>query len=221
MSEVRPIRVLVVDDDPLLCTGMRYLIGAGSKGEIEVVATAHNGKEAITAVLAHRPDVVLMDIAMPVMDGLTATARIREMAEPPQVLVITTFDAEDEPIRAAAAGASGFLLKSEGPREIIGAIRAVAAGEGALSRRTARQLLDHVGASEQSQERQRARVLVARLTERELAVARLVARGYSNAEVAAELHLSESTVKTHLTAAQEKLGAKNRVMVAVEVTRAR
>ncbi|HZK04560.1 MAG TPA: response regulator transcription factor [Actinomycetaceae bacterium] len=220
MSEVRPIRVLVADDDPLLCTGLTHLLTDGGRGSIEVVGVAHDGHEAISAVIAHRPDVVLMDVAMPVMDGLTATARIREMKDPPEVIVITTFDANDEPIRAAAAGASGFLLKSEGPLEIIGAIRAVAAGEGALSRRTARQLLDHVGTAHHSMERQRARALLSGLTEREGAVARLVAHGYSNPEIASELHLSESTVKTHLTAAQEKLGAKNRVMVAVEYTRA-
>ena len=221
MSESQPIRVLVVDDDPLHCSGLAYLLGTGSKGAISVVGTALNGREAIDEVLAHRPDVVLMDIAMPEMDGLAATARIRALPDPPEVVVVTTFDADDEPIRAAAAGASGFLLKSEDPHELIAAVRAVASGEGAVSRRTAKQLLEHVGSAEQRRERQRARELVARLTDRELDVARLVAHGQGNSEIAQALHLSESTVKTHLTAAQTKLEAQNRVMVAVVMTQAR
>ncbi|MDO5495491.1 MAG: response regulator transcription factor [bacterium] len=221
MSAERPVRVLVVDDDPLLCSGLEFLLGEGSRGALSVVGTAHNGAEAIEAVLAHRPDVVLMDIAMPVMDGLEATARIRELPGAPEVVIVTTFDANDEPIRAAAAGASGFLLKSEDPRELIAAVQAVAAGEGALSRRTARQLLDHVGSDLGSRERQAAHALVARLTDREREVAALVAQGLGNGEIAARLHLSESTVKSHLTAAQDKLGVKNRVMVAVIMTRAR
>ncbi len=220
MNEARPIRVLVVDDDPMLCSGLAYVLETGSKGGISVVGSAHDGAAAITAVQAHHPDVVLMDIGMPVMDGLEATERIRELPNAPEVIVVTTLDADDEPIRAAAAGASGFLLKSEDPRDLIEAVQAVAAGDGALSRRTARQLLDHVGSAESGAKRVRARALVAGLTARERDVARLVSNGLSNAEIAEALHLSETTVKSHLRAAQEKLGATNRVMVAVVMTRA-
>ena len=139
-----PIRVLIVDDVPMLCAGLAFTLERGSAGAIAVVGTAHDGLAAIEAVHAHHPDVVLMDIQMPRLDGLSATARLRQLPNPPEVIVITTFDADDEPVRAARAGASGFLLKSEDPFEVIAAIKAVAAGEGALSRRTAKQLLGHV-----------------------------------------------------------------------------
>lgn len=214
----KPIRVLIVDDDPLLCSAMRFPLEFGGDREFEVVGTAHDGNAAIDAVHAHRPDVILMDIAMPVLDGLEATRRIRALPNPPEIIIITTLDANDEPLRAARAGAIGFLLKSEDPMEIIKSVKAVAAGEGALSRRTARQLFQHLGNDPQDRERVRARQNVQRLTEREFAVARLVAKGLSNVEIAAHLSLSESTVKTHLSAAQEKLQVNNRVLVAVEMT---
>ncbi len=216
----RPIRCLIVDDDPLIRSAMTMVIGTGSGGTISVVGQAADGSEAITEVQAHHPDVVLMDVKMPTMDGLSATRHIRTLPNAPEVIIITTFDADDEPILAAHAGASGFLLKSEDPADIIAAITAVAAGEGALSRRTAKQLLSHVGSHAHDVDRHTARTRLQALTQRERAVADLVARGLSNAEIAGELFLSESTVKTHLSAVQDKLGVGNRVHVAVEVTKA-
>ena len=155
---------------------------------------------------------------MPRLDGLSATARLRQLPRPPEVIVITTFDADDEPVRAARAGASGFLLKSEDPFEVIAAIKAVAAGEGALSRRTAKQLLGHVRAQAGGAERQDATRALATLTARERDVADLVAKGLSNPQIAEALYLSESTVKTHLGAIGAKFGAANRVLIAVRVT---
>lgn len=235
------IRVLVVDDDPLLCSGMAFTLGKASGGSIAVVGSAANGREAIAAVRATRPDVVLMDIAMPVLDGLSATTAIRQMENPPEIIIITTFDADDEPVRAAAAGASGFLLKSEDPPDIIAAIHAVARGEGALSRRTAKQLLTHVASlysqevdvpgempgggelsasGREARERQ-ANQVANMLTAREYEIAMLVTEGLSNPQIAGKLHLSESTVKTHLSAIMDKLGTPNRVSLAVEMTYAR
>lgn len=233
------IRVLVVDDDPLLCSGMAFTLGKVSGGTVDVIGSAANGQEAIAAVTALAPDVVLMDIAMPVLDGLSATRTIRQADNAPEIIIITTFDADDEPVRAAAAGAAGFLLKSEDPADIITAIHAVARGEGALSRRTAKQLLTHVAAlhdfgatsedsamgnsaAAASRAHERAAVRAASgLTEREYEIAILVTEGLSNPQIAAELHLSESTVKTHLSAIMDKLGTPNRVSLAVEMTYAR
>lgn len=233
------ISVLVVDDDPLLCSGMAFTLGKASGGTIDVIGSAANGREAIAAAAALDPDVILMDIAMPVLDGLSATREIRQAAHAPEIIIITTFDADDEPVRAAAAGAAGFLLKSEDPADIIAAIHAVARGEGALSRRTAKQLLTHVAtmhergiASEDAAAanaadgayhgHERAAVRAASgLTKREYEIAILVTEGLSNPQIAAELHLSESTVKTHLSAIMDKLGTPNRVSLAVEMTYAR
>ncbi len=215
-----PIRVLIVDDDPAVCSGLAFILKHAARDEIEVVATAHDGAEAITAVQSHRIDVVLMDIQMPQMDGITATKHIRALPDPPQVLILTTVETADEPVRAAAAGAIGFLLKSEDPERYIRGIRDVAAGEGTLSPRTSRQLMHYIGADETGARRQAAQRALAQLTDRELDVAKLVAGGLSNAEIAGELYLSASTVKTHLSAIQDKLQVDNRVLIAVEVTRA-
>lgn len=215
--EARHIRIIVVDDDPLVVHAMTII--ASSAPDIEVVGSALNGHDAISAVIEHDPDVVLMDVSMPVLDGIEATRQIRSRPTPPDVIVVTNFDTNDEPLRAARAGASGFLLKSEDPRDIIDAIRAVHAGEGALSRRTAKQLMEHVG-SASSADHRRAQALVASLTDREAAVARLVSKGMSNDEIARELFVSPSTVKAHMSAIQTKLNVTNRVLIAVTMTRA-
>ncbi len=214
----RPVRVVLVDDDPMVCAGLRMILGRGSDGRIEVVASVTDGDQAVGAVQAHHPDVVLMDVRMQRMDGLTATARVRALPDPPEVIVLTTFDSDDEPLRAAAAGASGFLLKTESPEDLVRHVLAVAAGEGAVSKRTARQLLQHLHETTASPERVRASDAVATLSPRETEVAELVARGLSNAEIGERLFVSPSTVKAQLSSIQDKLAVDNRVMVAVVVT---
>ncbi|MGD8151059.1 response regulator [Ornithinimicrobium sp. Y1694] len=219
MSE-RPIRVLLVDDDPMVVRGLRMMLEHGSEGAISVVGTAADGTEVVPAVQAHYPDVVLMDIRMPRKDGISATREVAALPDSPRVIVLTTFDGDDEPIRAAHAGAVGFLLKTESPEDVIAAVRAVASGEGAVSKRTAKQLLAHIADADASGARREARRLVGTLTEREQDVARGVARGLTNKEIAAELFVSEGTVKAHLGSVQEKLQVDNRVLVAVLVTQA-
>lgn len=215
----QPIRVLLVDDDPMVVRGLELMLEAGSDGQIEVVGTATDGTQAVPAVQAHHPDVVLMDVRMPHLDGIAATRAVRALPQAPAVVVLTTFDGEGEPIRAAHAGAAGFLLKTESPDDVVAAVRAVAAGEGAVSRRTARQLLHHI-ADAGSVDHRRAGELVRTLSPREFEVARAVARGLTNREIAAELYVSEGTVKAQLSAIQDKLGVDNRVLVAVLVTQA-
>lgn len=217
-SPLRPVRVVLVDDDPMVLQGLTMILGRGSAGRVEVVGTAGDGAAAVTAVQAHHPDVVLMDLRMPVRDGISATAEIVRLPDAPRVLVLTTFDGDDEPVRAARAGAVGFLLKTESPEDVIAAVLAAARGEGAVSRRTARQLMAHIGNGPDAAERERARRGLARLTDRERDVADLVAEGLSNREIAGRLYVSEGTVKTHLAAVQDKLGVANRVLVAVAVT---
>lgn len=214
----RPVRVLLVDDDPMVCAGLRMILGRGSDGRVKVVGSASDGDQAVGAVQAHHPDVVLMDVRMQRTDGLTATARVRALPDPPEVIVLTTFDADDEPLRAAAAGASGFLLKTESPEDLVRHVLAVADGEGAVSKRTARQLLQHLHDTTASPERVRAADAVATLSPRETEVAELVARGLSNAEIGEQLYVSPSTVKAQLSSIQDKLAVDNRVMVAVVVT---
>lgn len=216
----RVVRVLVVDDDPMVCAGLRMILDRGSEGRVEVVASVPDGDQAVEAVQRHHPDVVLMDVRMQRMDGLTATGRVRALPDPPEVIVLTTFDSDDEPLRAAEAGASGFLLKTESPEDLVRHVLAVSAGEGAVSKRTARQLMQHVHDSTASPERRRAVRAVATLTTREAEVAELVAQGLSNGEIAERRYVSQSTVKAQLSSIQDKLGVDNRVMVAVMVTQA-
>lgn len=216
----RAVRVLLVDDDPMVCAGLRLILDRGSAGRIEVVGSAADGDQAVEEAQRHHPDVVLMDVRMQRMDGLTATARVRALPDPPEVIVLTTFDSDDEPFRAAAAGASGFLLKTEAPEDLVHHVLAVAAGEGAVSKRTARQLMHHLHTATTAPARRRATGALARLTDRERQVAGLVAQGLSNVEIAGQLYVSHSTVKAQLASIQGKLGVDNRVMVAVTVTRA-
>ena len=216
----RPVRVVLVDDDPMVCSGLRMILSRGSDGRVEVVASVPDGDQAVEAVQRHHPDVVLMDVRMQRMDGLTATSLVRALPDPPEVIVLTTFDSDDEPFRAAAAGASGFLLKTESPEDLVQHVLAVAAGEGAVSKRTARQFMQHLHVSSVSPQRRAAQRALARLTDREGEVAALVAEGLSNAEIAARLYVSPSTVKAQLASVQDKLRVDNRVMVAVLVTRA-
>lgn len=213
---VQPIRVLLVDDDPLVCSGLELILS--STDDIEVVGTASDGDEAVAAVQRHFPDVVLLDVRMPRVDGIAATRALVALPKPPRVLVLTTFDADDIVMRAIGAGAAGFLLKTSAAPEIIAAIRNVHAGDGALSPRSARRVFEQVG--DDADERSLARAAIAGLTDRERDVVRLVVEGLSNQAIGAQLYVGEATVKSHLSSAQRKLGVEGRVRLAVVATKA-
>jgi DNA-binding NarL/FixJ family response regulator len=189
-----PIRVLLVDDDALVRAGLSMLLAGAD--DVRVVGEASDGSEVAAAVAEHQPDVVLMDIRMPGMDGLSATELLREREDAPEVIVLTTFDADDYVLRALRAGASGFLLKDTPPADIVRAIRAVAAGEPMLSPTVTRRL-------------------IGQLTEREREVAVAVGLGKSNAEISRELYMSVATVKAHVSRVLEKLELNNRVQIAL------
>jgi DNA-binding NarL/FixJ family response regulator len=207
------IRVLIVDDDALVRAGLSMML-AGTD-DIRVVAEASDGAEVSSAVDAYRPDVVLMDIRMPGVDGLAATERLRAREEAPQVIVLTTFDADDHVLRALRAGAAGFLLKDTPPPEIMRAIRLVAAGEAMLSPAVTRRLIEHVADDGLGARRTRARELLDRLTDREREVAIAIGQGKSNADIAAELYMSVATVKAHVSRLLTKLELGNRVQIAL------
>jgi len=210
------IRVLLVDDDALVRSGLRMML-AGAAG-LEVVAEAADGREVLGAVGLHRPDVVLMDIRMPHLDGIAATRLLAAQPDPPAVLVLTTFDADELVLRALQAGAAGFLLKDTAPPEIVRAIELVHAGEGMLSPAVTGKLIALVSGDDRSQE---AREALAGLSEREHEVALAVGRGASNADIAAELHMSVATVKAHVSRLLAKLALDNRVQLALLVQEAR
>ena len=207
------IRVLIVDDDALVRAGLSMML-AGSE-DVRVVAEAADGSEVEAAVDAYRPDVVLMDIRMPGVDGLAATERLRSRAEAPHVIVLTTFDADEHVLRALRAGAGGFLLKDTPPPDILRAIRLVAAGEAMLSPAVTRRLIEHVADAGVGNRRRCALELMGRLTEREREVALAIAQGKANAEIAAELFMSVATVKAHVTRLLSKLELNNRVQIAL------
>jgi DNA-binding NarL/FixJ family response regulator len=209
-----PIRVMLVDDDPLVRSGLRMLLGG--TGSIQVVAEADDGDKVLAAVDRHRPDVVLMDIRMPGLDGVSAAGLLAGQPSPPAVLMLTTIDADGLVLRALRAGAAGFLLKDTPPAEIVRAIELVHAGDSMLSPAVTRRLIDLVaGEVEESTPRADADRLLESLSPRELEVARAVGRGLSNADISAELHLSVATVKAHVSRLLEKLGADNRVQIAL------
>jgi DNA-binding NarL/FixJ family response regulator len=206
-------RVLITDDDALVRAGLALMLGGAP--DIEVVAEAANGAEAVAAVRAGDIDVVLMDLRMPVMDGIGATAAITALDDPPKVIVLTTFDADEYVVRALAAGANGFLLKDTPPAEIVAAIGKVEAGEPMLSPTITTQLIRQVTDNAPDSRSESALLLVATLTDRERDVALAVGQGRSNAEIAAQLHLSIATVKAHISHLFLKLEATNRVQVAI------
>ena len=212
------VRVLLVDDDPFVCRGLELLLE--SDPQISVVGAVHDGDAVTEAVQRHFPDVILMDVRMARQDGITATAALSRLPDPPKVIVLTTFDHDDILLRALDAGAAGFLLKTAAPTEIIAAVHSVASGEGALSPRSARQVVEHLQREDHLTGRRAAAELIGTLTERELDVVRLVAAGLTNAEIAARLFLGEATVKSHLASAQARLGVRNRVQVGVLVAQA-
>jgi DNA-binding NarL/FixJ family response regulator len=207
----RVIRVLLVDDDAMVRAGLSMMLDGAA--DIAVVGEAADGNEAITATDAHAPDVVLMDLRMPHVDGITATRRLRARARPPEVIVLTTFDADENILHALRAGASGFLLKDASPPQIVEAVTRVAAGEPILSPRITRRLMErtitHAGAYE------RARAALAALTPREHEVALGIAHGRTNADIAAELTMGITTVKAHVSSILTKLGLENRTQIAL------
>jgi len=205
------IDVLVVDDDPLVRAGLAMMLGGAP--DIRVVAEAGDGAEVPALVERHRPHVVLMDIRMPTVDGLTATEAVRARRDAPEVLVLTTFDADQHVLRALRAGAAGFLLKDTPPAEIVAAVRHVAAGTPVLSPAVIERLIARVAATDPRQAAAEQRLAVLNAREREVAVE--VGRGRSNAEIAAALHLSIPTVKTHVSSVLAKLDLNNRVQIAL------
>ncbi|MEU3947736.1 response regulator transcription factor [Streptomyces sp. NPDC029526] len=207
------IRVLLVDDDPLVRAGLSFMLGGAD--DIDIVGEAADGEEVGDLVDRTRPDVVLMDIRMPTVDGLAATEALRGRAEAPQVIVLTTFHADEQVLRALRAGAAGFVLKDTPPAEIVAAVRRVAAGEPVLSPAVTRQLMAHAAGSAADTRRDRARDRLAVLNEREREVAVAVGRGLANADIAAELYLSVATVKTHVSRILAKLDLNNRVQIAL------
>ncbi|GAA4471416.1 response regulator transcription factor [Phytohabitans houttuyneae] len=213
LTRERPIRVAVVDDDPLVRAGLRILLGGWP--DIEVVAEGGDGLEAVSIADAHLVDVILMDIRMPRVDGLVATQRIRGRRSAPQVIVLTTFNADEYVLEALRGGASGFLLKDTPPHDIIEAVRTVAAGAATLSPAVVRQLIDHIADPAAGPRRAEARARLARLTDREREVAVAVGRGLSNAEISAALGMSVPTVKGHVSRLLSKLDLNNRVQVAL------
>jgi DNA-binding NarL/FixJ family response regulator len=210
------IRVVLVDDDALVRSGLRMML-AGAQ-DIEVVGEADDGRGALGAVDRHRPDVVLMDIRMPQVDGIAATRLLRSQPDPPAVLVLTTFDADELVLRALRAGAAGFLLKDTPPPEIVRAIELVYAGDSMLSPAVTRRLIALVaGDSDADVRRDSARERLAALSAREREVALAVGEGRANAEIAAELHMSVATVKAHVSRLLAKLDVDNRVQIALLV----
>ncbi|MFE0626008.1 response regulator [Streptomyces sp. NPDC058864] len=225
-------RVLIVDDDPLVRSGLRMMLSGAA--DIEVVAEAADGTEVLPLVDAHRPDLVLMDIRMPRMDGLTATAELRNRPDPPEVLILTTFTTDGYVLEALRAGAAGYVLKHTPPAQIVAAVRNVVAGEPVLSPAAVKQLIGAVttagdtadGAAGGSAGGARpddlgeAGRLLGLLGQREREVALAVAQGRTNAEISAALYMSVPTVKAHVSHILTKLGLNNRVQIALVVYRA-
>jgi DNA-binding NarL/FixJ family response regulator len=213
------IRVLLVDDDALVRSGLKLML-AGAE-QIEVVGEVDDGRGVLAAVDSLHPDVVLMDIRMPELDGIAATRLLRTQPHAPPVLVLTTFDADELVFRALRAGAAGFLLKDTPPAEIVRSIEHVHAGDGTLSPTVAGRLIALVAGDTDARERsENARERLATLSAREREVADAVGRGLANAEIAAELHMSVATVKAHVSRLLTKLDVDNRVQIALLVQEA-
>ncbi|MFJ4224211.1 response regulator [Microbacterium sp. NPDC089695] len=202
------IRVLLVDDQALFRAGIRMLIA--SQPDLDVVGEAGDGREAIDLVRSVRPDVVLMDIRMPVMDGLTATAEILSQPDAPRIVMLTTFDLDEAAARAIRQGASGFLLKDADPEFLLAAIRTVHSGSSVIAASATRELFEHFAEAPKPVPPQ-----FAALTDREQEIFALAARGLSNSEIAAREYLSEATVKTHISRILSKLSLRDRVQLVV------
>jgi DNA-binding NarL/FixJ family response regulator len=205
------ISVVIADDQALVRAGFRMILEADP--EVRIFAEAGDGSEAVEAARRYRPDIVLMDIRMPVMDGLEATRRLMTLNEPPRVLILTTYDHDEYVFDALRLGASGFLLKDVAPEDLLAGIRTIASGESLLSPSVTRRLIeafvrDHPAAPDPPPG-------LAQLTPRELEILSLLARGLSNAEIAEALFVSGATIKTHVARVLEKLGVRDRVQAVV------
>ena len=206
------IRVLIADDHELMRNGLRAILDA--QQDIEVVGEAEHGAQAVENAIRLHPDVVIMDIRMPRLDGIEATRRLAVQGEKaPKVLVLTTFDLDEYVYQALRAGAAGFLLKDTPPRQLAEAVRTIAAGESLLAPAVTKRLIERYVSRPPGDTARRERF--AELTERELEVLQLITRGLSNAEIGARLFLSEATVKTHVTRILSKLGVRDRVQAVV------
>jgi DNA-binding NarL/FixJ family response regulator len=212
MADMTAVRVVLVDDDPLVRAGLRMILGGAP--DIDVVAEAADGQDAVDAVLREAPDVVLMDIRMPRMDGLAATRRLLDRGTSARIIVLTTFDTDDMVVTALSYGAAGFLLKDTSPGDLVDAVRRVASGQPILSPSVTAQLIATVTRPRDEAVQRSARARLARLTDRERAVAEAVGEGLTNTEIAERLHLGVATVKTHVGALFSKLEVTNRVQVA-------
>jgi len=208
-------RVLIVDDDPLVRSALALMLGG--QADLDVVGEAGDGREGVDKARRLAPDVVLMDIRMPRLNGLDATRELHARPEPPRVIVLTTFDADEHVFGALAAGADGFLLKDTPPAEIVAAIRKVSAGQPMLSPSVTRTVLQRLRTEDNDGRTNEAETRLACLTDRERDVALAVGRGLSNAEIAAELYLSVPTVKAHVSRLFDKLHVTNRVQIAILV----
>ena len=203
------IRVLVVDDQSMVRAGFRLLLA--DEPDLEVVAEASNGLEAVAQAARFHPDVILMDIRMPQLDGLEATRRILAADPAARVLVLTTFNLDEYVYEALRAGASGFVLKDDPPEQLIAAVRTIAGGEALLSSAVTRRVIEHFT----QLHRQPPPAAVETLTAREMEVFGLITRGLSNAEIGAELFISDTTVKTHVTRLLQKLDLRDRAQAIV------
>jgi len=202
------IRVLVVDDEPMVCAHLRTILDDGPDGAISVVGEAHDGAEAVEAVVRHRPDVVLLDLRMPGVDGLAALERLAGFDTPPAVVVLTTFDVDSYVLRALGLGARGFLLKSTAPEDLRRLVRVAADGHTVLSPEAAQRLAHASGREDRT--RQDARARIADLPERETEVLTALGAGLSNAAIGVRLHLSEATVKGYVSRLMVRLDCDNR-----------
>ncbi|MFE6834473.1 response regulator [Streptomyces sp. NPDC057705] len=207
------IRVVIADDEPLIRAGIRMILT--SAPDIEVVAEAANGREAVELARSHAPDVMLLDIQMPVMDGLTALGELRRAAPQVRALILTTFGEKENVLRALGQGGAGFLLKDSAPGELIGAVRAAASGDAYLSPGATRHVVDQLASGKAAARGEEARRQVAGLSERERGVLALLGEGLSNADAGRRLHMSEATVKTYVSRILAKLGCENRVQAAL------
>ncbi|WP_406003624.1 response regulator [Streptomyces sp. NBC_00829] len=208
-----PIRVVIADDEPLIRAGIRMILT--SDGGIEVVAEAANGREAVELTRSHGADVVLLDIQMPVMDGLTALGELRRAAPTARVIVLTTFGERENVLRALEQGGAGFLLKDTAPAELIRAVRAAAGGDAYLSPGATRHVVDQLASGRAAARGEEARARVAGLSGREREVLELLGEGLSNADAGRRLHMSEATVKTYVSRILAKLECDNRVQAAL------
>lgn len=207
------VRVVVVDDEPMVCDFLRVILT--SSGQVTVDAVAHDGAEGLAATQQHRPDLVLMDLRMPHVDGITATARIRALPDPPVVVAMTTLDTDQHVRDALDAGASGFLLKTTPPNQLVPLVVAAATGASVLSEQALQRLRDQRPAQQEHVPDPE----IQALPERERQVLALVAEGLSNADIAARLYLSEGTVKGHVSRLMTALGCENRTQLALRAVR--